>query len=236
MHSLFITLKRRLNSTERNRAQSILRKLKKTFTDSTWARSSEDPFRTLVATIISQNTTSKNASKAFEQLSNKHEINPEALTKATTDQIEQQIKPAGLQKNKAEAIRQAAKTTLEEYHGDLKPILSLSIEEARNALKQFRGVGPKTADIVLLFSGKKPVIPVDTHVNRVSKRLGLAPKEGGYEAVRCSLQTLYDAKDYLAVHMLLVQHGRTYCKARKPLCKECPVNELCPSRHLWDEN
>jgi endonuclease-3 len=236
MHSLFITFKRRPKLKEKNRAQSILRILKKSFTAPTWTRSAENPFRTLVATIISQDTTSKNTSKAFEQLSNRCKITPEALAKAGTKQIEQCIKPAGLQKNKAEAIKQAAKTTLEKYHGNLKSVLSLELDEARTALMQFTGVGPKTADIILLFSGDKPVIPVDTHVNRVSKRLGLAPQQGGYEAVRCSLQALYDAKDYLAVHILLVQHGRRYCKARRPLCKQCPVNELCPSKHLWDKN
>jgi endonuclease-3 len=202
----------------------------------TWTKSAENPFRTLIATIISQNTTSKNASAAFERLSNRLGITPEALAKTRTKQIEQCIRPAGLQKNKAEAIKRTAKTILEEFHGDLKPVLSLSLGEARKALMQFPGVGPKTADIVLLFSGNKPVIPVDTHVNRVSKRLGLAPEKSGYEAVRCSLQALFDENDYLAVHILLVQHGRRYCKAIKPLCKECPVNELCPSRHLWNKN
>ncbi len=221
---------------EKNQAQSILRILSKTFTMPTWARSRENPFETLIATIISQNTNSKNAAKAFEQLSNKYEIIPEALANAKTDEIERRIKPAGLYKNKAEAIKQASKAIIEKFHGDLETILSLELDEARKTLMEFQGVGPKTADIVLLFSGDKPTIPVDTHVNRVSKRLGLAPIKGGYETVRCSLQGFYDAKDYLAVHVLLVQHGRRYCTARKPLCKTCPVKHLCPSRSLWDNN
>jgi len=162
---------------ERDRAQSILQILKRTLSVPTWTKSAENPFRTLIATIISQNTTSKNASTAFERLSNKHEITPEALAKTRTKQIEQCIRPAGLQKNKSETIKRTAKTILEEFHGDLKPVLSLSLDEARSVLMQFPGVGPKTADIVLLFSGNKSVIPVDTHVNRVSKRLGLAPEK-----------------------------------------------------------
>jgi endonuclease-3 len=114
--------------------------------------------------------------------------------------------------------------------------LSLPLDEARKTLTEMPGVGPKTADVVLLFSANKPTVPVDTHVNRVAKRLGLAPANGGYEEVRLSLQSLFDAKDYLAVHLLLIAHGRKYCKARQPLCPQCPVNAYCPSRGLGDKH
>ncbi len=91
------------------------------------------------------------------------------------------------------------------------------------------GVGPKTADVVLLFSANKPTIPVDTHVNRVSKRLGLSPQGGDYEAVRLSLQSKFEPKDYLTVHLLLIALGRKFCKAHNPHCSACPVNKYCPS-------
>ncbi len=99
---------------------------------------------------------------------------------------------------------------------------------------QIPGVGPKTADVVLLFSANKPTIPVDTHVNRVSKRLGLVPVDGGYEDVRKSLQALYAPADYLSVHLLFIAHGRKTCKAPRPLCRQCPVNQYCPSNGLGD--
>jgi endonuclease-3 len=137
---------------------------------------------------------------------------------------------AGLYKNKAKTIKQVSKTILEKFHGTLAPILSLPLEEARKALTQFSGIGPKTADVVLLFSAKQPTIPVDTHVNRVAKRLGFASVNGDYEAVRKSLQELYNLNDYLAVHVLLIALGRKYCKAMRPLCEECPVNMHCPSK------
>lgn len=108
----------------------------------------------------------------------------------------------------------------------------MPIEEARKTLMELPGVGPKTADVVLLFSGNQSTIPVDTHVNRVSKRLGLAPAGGGYEEVRLSLQSLFKPDDYLAVHLLLIAHGRTHCKAIKPHCTTCPVNIYCPSKGL----
>jgi len=218
------------------RAADILKTLRETFTMPKWIASTDDPFKTLVVTIISQNTADRNTAKAFENLSNRFEITPEVLAKAETSRIEECLKVGGLYRNKTKTIRQASRTILEKYGGDLNRILSLPLEGARKALLQLPGVGPKTADVVLLFCAKKPTIPVDTHVSRVSKRLGLAPERGNYETVRGTLQSLYPPKDYLAVHVLLISHGRKYCKARTPLCKQCPLNALCPSRHLWDKN
>jgi endonuclease-3 len=219
-----------------NRPKKILEVLRKIFTTPKWIASSEEPFETLIVTIISQNTADRNTARAFENLSNKFKITPEVLTKAKEKDIEECLKVAGLYRNKAKTMKRVSKTILERYQGDLKSILSLPIEEARETLMQFPGVGPKTADVVLLFCAKQNTIPVDTHVNRVSKRLGLAPAKGNYEAVRRALQSIYDPKDYLPVHVLLILHGRKYCKARVPLCKECPINIFCPSRHLWDRN
>jgi endonuclease-3 len=217
-----------------NRAEKILQILRKTFTMPRWiASSSKDPFETLIVTLISQNTAGRNTAKAFENLSKQFEITPEVLAYAETSQIEESLKVAGLYRNKTKAIKQISKIILEKFHGDLKPILSLPFEEARKSLLQLPGVGFKTADVVLLFCSEKSTIPVDTHVNRVARRLGFVPsKEVGYEIIRKSLQSLYDPKDYLAVHVLLISLGRTYCKARNPLCKQCPVNTLCPSKRL----
>jgi len=219
-----------------SRAANILKILKETFTMPKWVTSTRDPFKTLIVTIISQNTADRNTAIAFENLSNKFEIIPEVLAKAKTSEIEECLKIGGLYRNKAKTIKQVSKIIQQEYHSDLKQILSLPLEEARKTLLQFPGVGPKTADVVLLFCAERPTIPVDTHVNLVSKRLGLAPAGGGYEAVRKALQLLYDPKDYAAVHVLLILQGRRHCKARIPLCRQCPIKELCPSRHLWDKD
>jgi len=212
------------------RAEKILRTLRKTFKLPKWISSERDPFKTLITTIISQNTADRNTARAFEKLSKRFEIKPEVLANAEIRQLEECLKVAGLYKNKAKTIRKVSRVILEKFHGDLKSVLSLSFEEARESLMQLPGVGPKTADVVLLFCAEKPTIPVDTHVNRVSKKLGLAPANGDYETIRKSLQSLYNPEDYLAVHLLLISLGRKYCRARNPLCKQCPVNSLCPSR------
>jgi len=213
-----------------NRAEKILQILRKTFPTPKWVTSNQDPFETLIVTIVSQNTADRNTAKAFENLSKRFKITPEALANADTSQIEECLKVAGLYKNKTKTIKQTSKIILEKYHGTLEAILSLPFEEARETLLQLPGVGPKTADVVLLFCSENPTIPVDTHVNRVAKRLGLAPADGDYEMIRESLQSLYKPKDYLSVHVLLILLGRKCCKARNPLCTKCPVNTLCPSR------
>ncbi len=219
-----------------SRAEQILRTLRETFTMPRWTTSSRDPFKTLIVTIISQNTADRNTTKAFESLSNRFKITPEVLAKAQTDEIERCLKVAGLYRHKAKTIKQVSKIILDQFHGSLEPILSMPLEEARKTLLELPGVGPKTADVVLLFCAEKPTIPVDTHVFRVSKRLGLAPADGDYEAVHTSLQRHYSPKDYLEVHLLLIAHGRKYCRARAPLCTECPLSNICPSRRAWDDS
>jgi len=221
---------------EEKRAVAVLNTLRRTFTMPKWSEAKRDPFKTLIVTIISQNTADRNTARAFERLSKRFEIKPEALAQAENSQIEENLRTAGLYRNKAKIIKQVSRIILERFHGSVQPILSLPIEEARKTLMALPGIGPKTADVVLLFSAKQPTIPVDTHVNRVAKRLGFAPANGDYEAVRASLQSLYNPREYLAVHVLLIAHGRRYCKARRPLCAQCPVNMHCPSRGLWDKN
>jgi endonuclease-3 len=214
------------------RAAEVLRILQRTFAVPKWTEVKRNPFETLIVTIISQNTADRNTVRAFENLSKRFKITPEMLAKAETSQIEKCLRVAGLYKSKAKTIKQISKTILEKFHGTLSPILALPLEEAREVLTQFSGIGPKTADVVLLFSAKQPTIPVDTHVNRVAKRLGFAPVNGDYETVRKNLQKLYNPNDYLAVHLLLIAHGRKYCKAIRPLCEQCPINMNCPSKGI----
>ncbi len=214
------------------KAEKILEILQTKFAKPKWTVATRDAFKILIMTIISQNTNERNTTRAFESLSNKFRITPENLAKAEIKEIETSLKTAGLYRNKSRAIKQISEIIRKKHNGDLTHITSLPFEEARRQLLQLPGVGPKTADVVLLFAAKKPTIPVDTHVHRVSKRLGLAPKNGSYEDIRHSLQKLFDPKDYLAVHMLLIQHGRRYCRARAPSCVECPFNKICPSIDL----
>ena len=214
------------------RAATVLRILRETLSLPNMVKPKGDPFKTLISTIISQNTANINTERAFEALSKRFEITAQALAVAKIGEIEECLHVAGLYQAKAKAIWAASKILVERFGGSLAPVLSLPLDEARKALMELPGVGPKTADVVLLFSANQPTMPVDTHVNRVSKRLGLAPEDGNYEAVRKSLQRLFAPKDYLAVHLLLIAHGRKTCRARRPLCYECPVYDYCPCNCL----
>jgi endonuclease-3 len=211
-------------------AQLILATLKDTLPLPKLVKVGADPYETLVITIISQNTADTNTERAYQKLSERFKIIPEALANAEISEIEDCIRVAGLYQGKARAIQAASKIILEKFGGNLNAILALPVEDARRTLMEMPGVGPKTADVVLMFSAGKPTIPVDTHVNRVSKRLGLAPAKGDYEAIRQSLQSHFQPQDYAMVHMLLISHGRKTCKAQKPHCSTCPVSDVCSSK------
>ncbi len=210
--------------------EEMLKILKQTVAVPNLVKVKSYPFETLIITIISQNTADKNTATAFTRLKQRFQITPKILAEADPSQIEECIKPAGLCKNKTCTIQTASKIIHENYGGSLNAILVLPFEDARKALISIPGVGPKTADVVLLFSAQRPTIPVDTHVYRVSKRLGIAPKIGGYEAVRLSLQRVFAEDDYLFAHQLLIGHGRQFCKANKPLCDSCPISGYCETK------
>jgi len=218
----------------RNRATEILHILQDNFSIPLWASSTSEPFQTLIITVLSQATNDKNTARAFENLSRRFSITPEALDKASVEEIEKAIRVGGLYRNKSRVIKAISRVILEQFRGSLDFIRSLPFDEARKTLLSIPGVGPKTADVVLLFCAGKPTIPIDTHVNRVSKRLGLASPKASYEEARQVLEVLYPPEEYLPVHLLLISLGRKYCKARKPLCKPCPVNRLCPSKRVED--
>jgi endonuclease-3 len=227
-------LEEEINSVTEDRAKEILHILQGNFSIPRWTHSNRAPFKTLIITVLSQATADKNTARAFENLSGRFSITPEALAKASVEEIENAIRVGGLYRNKSKVIKAISRVILEQFGGSLDFIYSLPLEEARKILLKIPGVGPKTADVVLLFCAGKPTVPVDTHVNRVSKRLGLALPKADYEGVRRALETIYSPEDYLSVHLLLISLGRKYCKARKPLCKPCPVKTLCPSRRVED--
>ncbi len=220
-------LRHMLNTTER--AEIILKKLKHSLSLPKLIKIHQDSFQTLIITIISQNTNDENTERSFKDLSKHFQIVPKVLADAERSKIEECLYTGGLYKNKTKTIQSASKVILEKYYGTLSSILSLPLNEAREKLMAIDGVGPKTADVVLLFSANRPAIPIDTHVNRVSKRLGLVPLNGDYEETRSSLQLVFEDKEYLSVHLLLIALGRKYCRSRNPICNLCPINNYCPS-------
>lgn len=214
---------------EKERAQRILQILGTEFGVPEISSSRTDPFQALVRTVLSQATNDRNRDRAYANLKRKYEIDPEALANADVKELEDAIRVGGLYRNKARKIKELSKTVCMQFHGSLDFIFSEPLERSRELLMSLPGVGPKTADVVLLFVAKKLTVPVDTHVNRVSRRLGLAPLKASYEGIRRSLESLYQPSDYFAIHLLLISLGRRFCRARNPLHTPCPVCALCPT-------
>jgi len=227
-----MTEKGNLPLNEKIRAKEILEALKLRFRVPELPKISDDPFKVLIRTIISQSTNEANTRRAYENLSRKISVTSKDLAEADIKEIEDALFVAGLYRNKSRIIKKLSQFIAQELNGSLDFIYSKPLKEAREKLLNLPGVGPKTADIVLLFCSKRPVLPVDTHVNRVSKRLGLVPPKAGYEKIRETLQALYPPEEYFNVHMLFIFLGREVCKARRPKHNECPVSHLCPSANI----
>ncbi|MDW8034168.1 MAG: endonuclease III [Nitrososphaerota archaeon] len=189
--------------------------------------SSRSPFEILVATILSQNTSDKNTEKSLRNLRERIGITPEEILKTDLKVLKSTIRSSGLYNIKATVIKKLAKIVIEKYGGRLERIFDKSIEEARNELMSLPGVGPKTADVILLFAGGKPTFPIDTHVFRVSRRLGIIGEKDSYEEARRKLMRFFQPKHYLKAHLLLIGHGRRICKARSPLCRNCVLLKYC---------
>jgi endonuclease III len=208
------------------RALKIHEKLLVAFGNPTW-RNPLPPIDELVSTILSQNTNDLNRDRAFNAL---HAKFPtwESVRDAKTREVVNAIRPAGLANQKGPRIQKVLIEITEE-RGDLDLwfLKDLPLEEARAWLMKFNGVGPKTAAIVLCFSLSRPAFPVDTHIYRVTGRIGLRPETMTVEQAHPYLEALFPPETYYAAHLNLIRLGREVCHARNPDCPKCPIRKLC---------
>jgi len=197
-------------------------------------RSSGPALDGLIRTILSQNTNDRNSRGAFQSLRRAFD-SWEAVMRAPTRCIARAIRVAGLATIKSARI----KRILRQIHADrgdlsLEFLRDLPADEARAALNRFHGVGPKTAACVLMFSFGMPVLPVDTHVHRVSQRLGLIGPTVSAEKAHDVLAAIVPPELVYPFHVLLIQHGRAICHRRKPACTRC-VLRSAPGRCTYHE-
>ncbi|MGZ4849021.1 MAG: endonuclease III domain-containing protein [Halobacteriota archaeon] len=195
------------------------------FDDDYW-REQNEPFWLIAETILSQNTSSANSRAAFRSLFSKYQT-VEAVLLADVHDIERAIKQAGLYETKTRSISAVAREILENYEGDTWSFIGGSYQSARERLQKVLGIGPKTADVVLLFARDFEIIPVDTHVFRVSRRIGLAPQKGGYDAVKMALEDEIPPGKRKFAHLALIRLGREICVARGPQHWKCPLTDVC---------
>jgi endonuclease-3 len=184
------------------------------------------PFDVLIATILSQNTSDKNSHRAFASLYGKFDT-PEALANAPEREIADLIRIGGLYEQKAKLIKEVARLVMDEYGGSLDFVCDADPAAARKELMSIKGIGPKTADCVLLFGCGQDVIPVDTHVFRVTKRLGIVPESANHEEVHRLLMEEVPAGERGSVHVDLIRFGREICRAQNPQHDKCFLIDLC---------
>lgn len=214
-----------MDLTPRERAEAVRQALLEAFGVPHWEK--QDALDELLNTVLSQNTNDRNRDLAYENMRQQYptwadvrDADPEALIDA--------IRIAGLANQKGPRIQEILKTiTAEQGKLDLGFLDSLSLEEVRKWLTDLKGVGPKTASIVMVFSLGLPAFPVDTHVYRVSGRIGFREETVSVEDAHVVLANLFPPDSYGEVHLNLIYLGRRVCHARKPECAGCPVNHLC---------
>src|SRR3990172_11087944 len=214
----------------RKTQSTMLKTISRLFPVEVWKPRS--PFETLIHTILSQNTNDRNSDAAMKKLRKCLRITPSGLAQARVRELIPYIRSAGLYTSKAPRIIAVSKIIQERYRGRLWSILEIPYEQAKERLMELPGVGPKTADILLAFVAKNPVIPVDTHIERVTKRLGIAPLNGNYETVRTSLEALISPRNRIPIHLSMIEFGRAICRAPRPRCLICPLNKTCPSSNV----
>ena len=185
-----------------------------------------DPVSQLVGTILSQNTNDRNRDLAFDRLRAQLPTWAE-VRDADPDLVLDAIRPAGLANQKGPHIQEALRTITRE-RGDLSLdfLANWPVDRAKAWLSSIKGVGPKTAAIVLLFGLDKPAFPVDTHVYRVTRRLGLIGSVSR-EKAHIELEKLVAPASYYAFHLNLIRHGRQVCASRRPNCQACTLRDLC---------
>jgi len=211
--------------TTEDRVSEMAKRLLTSLPTESWYRS-QDAFQALIAVILSQNTSSANSFRAYNRLEKKHEVKPEVLAQLDPEEIKPLIRIAGLHKRRSNRIVAVSNEVLKRFNGNLERVLRLPLEEARRELMSIKGVGPKTADVVLASKAGKPVLPIDTNIFRILNRTGLV-KGRKYEEARSVLESGVPPEKRWAVHLSLIRLGREICKPKGPLHSLCPIEDLC---------
>ena len=223
-----MTLKRRRPTVRAKRAQDVFRLLVDHYGTRAWHRRNE-PMDELIYTVLSQHTSDLNTDRTFADLRATFPTWQEVVD-APAEAVQEAIKRGGLSKIKAPRV-QAILREIHSQRGDFNIdfLADIPFDEARKWLLSLPGVGEKTAACVLLFSFGLPALPVDTHVHRVSGRLGLITRKMNADKAHYALESLIDESQVYQFHVDLIQHGRRTCHARRPNCPSCVLSQICPS-------
>jgi len=218
-----------------DRVRDIDAALKECYGDRPWSPRFDDLLDGLVHTILSQNTNDENSRRAFRRLKERFPT-WEAAASAPMEEVEEAIRPGGISRVKAGRIKELLRKVKEDHGGySLAPLEDMEPDRAMAYLLDIPGVGRKTASVLLLFQLGHPYFPVDTHVLRVGRRLGLIPRRAGAVRAHLIMDELVPDDIKYRLHLNLVEHGRRVCRARNPLCGECRLRGSCPRIGLEEE-
>ena len=211
----------------RRRIVAILRRLRRAYGDPPGPRRLA-PLDELVLTVLSQNTNDVNRDRAYADLRAKFPTWDD-VADAPLPAIARAIRKGGLGPTKSVRLREILRSLRDRGMPlDDRAFARMRSQALWDLLVGLKGVGPKTAACVLLFSLGRPYFPVDTHVHRVTRRLGLVPENADAVRAQALIQEAVPPTDVYDLHMLLIRHGREICFARRPLCSRCPLTDICP--------
>lgn len=186
-----------------------------------------DPMDELVSCILSQNTNDGNRDRAFAALQLRYK-NWQEVVDAPLEELVDTLRPAGLANQKAPRIQNALRRIRDEVGSyNIEFLRDLPLEDARAWLTSFDGIGPKTAAIVLCFAFGRAAFPVDTHIYRVGQRIGFIPSNFNVERAHPLMESIVPPEMHYAFHIYLIRHGRDTCKAPRPRCERCPLQQWC---------
>jgi endonuclease-3 related protein len=212
-----------------NNAHQVYRHLYKSLGPQGWWPG-DSPFEVMVGAVLVQNTAWKNVVRAIDNLKRAKVLTPRKLYALSTDELSELIRPAGYFRIKAKRLHNLVKFFVEEYRGSIAAMQKVDTHELRSQLLAVNGIGPETADSILLYAVGKPVMVVDTYTNRVFSRHGWVPQGTAYHPLQehVTAQLPADATLYNEFHALLVHVGHHYCSTN-PHCEECPLREMLPA-------
>ncbi len=189
-------------------------------------------FEMIVGAILTQSTAWSNVERAIANLRRARLLNPAALGRVSQARLERLVRPAGYFRQKARKLKEFAHFLRKNFSGSLDRMFRIPAEELREKLLAVHGIGPETADSILLYAGNRPVFVVDAYTKRILARHGLIGEKAGYEEIRALFERNLprDARHWNEYHALLVAVGKNWCRRAKPRCDACPLGRFLESR------
>ena len=186
-------------------------------------------FEVIIGAILTQNTNWRNVEKAIDNLRNVGALDPVSIQKLPITQLETLIRPSGFFRQKTIRLQQFCTFLDSEFQGDLQQLFALPLPELRNILLAQNGIGPETADSIILYAANKPSFVVDTYTHRILQRIGLQSEEQRYEQTRSLFmdELPHETELFNEYHALIVRLAKDYCRKRNPLCEDCPLRSSC---------